>query len=270
MKSVLLAAAVVLALAAPRLAGAVEDPPKVLTQAHSHNDYEQKRPLLDALDCGFDSVEADIFLVDGQLLVNHLPVFFNPERTLQKLYLDPLAARVRQNGGRVYAHGPSFWLLIDIKSDANRTYAALREVLNNYTNMLTRFVGTNVYTNAVTVIISGNRPRAALAAAEVRYAACDGFLADAEQHAPTSLVPWISEDWTRHFQWRGNGPMPDAERRQLRGFVQAAHQSGQLIRFWGAPNREPIWQEQYAAGVDLLNADDLPALKNFLLMRQPR
>lgn len=35
--------------------------------AHSHNDYEQRRPLLDALALGFNGAEADIRLVDGRL-----------------------------------------------------------------------------------------------------------------------------------------------------------------------------------------------------------
>ena len=39
-----------------------------LARAHAHNDYLHERPLLDALDHGFTSVEADIFLVDGKLL----------------------------------------------------------------------------------------------------------------------------------------------------------------------------------------------------------
>jgi hypothetical protein len=39
-----------------------------LEHAHAHNDYLHQRPLLDALDHGFCSVEADIFLVDGELL----------------------------------------------------------------------------------------------------------------------------------------------------------------------------------------------------------
>ena len=33
-----------------------------LPNAHAHNDYEHKRPLFDALDHGFCSVEADVFL----------------------------------------------------------------------------------------------------------------------------------------------------------------------------------------------------------------
>ena len=64
-----------------------------LPQAHAHNDYEHARPLFDALDHGFCSIEADIWLVDDQLLVAHDFDKVSPERTLQGLYLDPLLER---------------------------------------------------------------------------------------------------------------------------------------------------------------------------------
>src|SRR5438046_202094 len=69
-----------------------------LRQAHAHNDYEHKRPLLDALDHGFCSVEADIFLVDGALLVGHTRLDLKPGRTLEALYLEPLRQRAKANG----------------------------------------------------------------------------------------------------------------------------------------------------------------------------
>src|SRR6266576_852064 len=80
--------------------------PTPLLQAHAHNDYEHKRPLLDALDHGFCSFEADIYLVNGQLLVAHDRSQVKTDRTLQSLYLDPLRERIRKNGGRVYPGGP--------------------------------------------------------------------------------------------------------------------------------------------------------------------
>lgn len=43
--------------------------PAPLERAHAHNDYEHARPLFDALERGFNSVEADVHLVDGRLLV---------------------------------------------------------------------------------------------------------------------------------------------------------------------------------------------------------
>ena len=58
-----------------------------LMQAHAHNDYHHKRPLLEALDHGFCSVEVDIFLVGGSLLVGHDRGELKPGKTLQSLTL---------------------------------------------------------------------------------------------------------------------------------------------------------------------------------------
>src|SRR5258708_19344042 len=90
--------------------------PKRLTNVHAHNDYEHARPLFDALDHGFCSVEADIHLVEGQLLVAHSRSEVKPSRTLQSLYLEPLRERVRKNAGWVYPPSPHATLLIHIQS----------------------------------------------------------------------------------------------------------------------------------------------------------
>ena len=73
-----------------------------LPHAHAHNDYEHPHPLLDALERGFCSVEADVHLVDGELFVAHDANAIKPDRTLRKLYLEPLLDRVRAHGGRAY------------------------------------------------------------------------------------------------------------------------------------------------------------------------
>src|SRR5436190_21650161 len=128
--------------------------PKPLRHAHAHNDYEHKRPLFDALECGFCSVEADIWLIDGKLLVAHDRNQVKPERTLQSLYLEPLRERARRNGGRVYLHGPEVTLLVDVKSDAEKTYTALREVLKEYSDLVTVFRSGGTSQNDVTDLLS--------------------------------------------------------------------------------------------------------------------
>ncbi len=238
--------------------------PVPLVQAHAHNDYEHARPLLDALAHGFCSVEADVYLIDGQLLVAHERRQVRPDRTLQGLYLDPLRERVRSQGGRVFKAGPPLILLIDFKTEADPTYQALREVLAPYTAMLTRFSDERIETNAVTVIISGNRPRQMMAAEPYRYAALDGRPEDLNGNAPRHLIPLISEDWKRLFEWRGLGPLPEPEKQRLRELVARAHAQGRMVRFWGTPDRVEIWREQLEQGVDLLNADDLAGLSRFL------
>jgi len=239
-----------------------------LPRAHAHNDYEHSRPLLDALDHGFGSVEADVWLVNGALLVAHNLKDAKPERTLQKLYLDPLRERVRANGGRVYRGGPSLLLLIDVKSDATNTWRALTNVLAGYAPMLTRFTTNRIETNAVTAIISGNRARPLLEAEPVRFAALDGRLPDLDGGAPVSLIPLVSDTATKLSTWKGraeDGPFPEADRKKLLNWVAMAHAQGRIIRFWGTPDTVPVWREFESAGVDLLNADDLAGLKEFLL-----
>jgi hypothetical protein len=235
-----------------------------LENAHSHNDYWRERPLLDALDRGFGSVEADVFLVDGKLLVGHERRELRGDRSLESLYLVPLAARVRENGGSVQPDGKRFYLLVDIKSGAEDTYQALHEVLSKYAAMLTRIENGNVRPGAVTVVISGNRPRMEARDAEARYAGWDGRTADLASVAPAHLMPMISDSWMSQFTWTGDGPMPSSERAKLREFVRQAHAAGRVVRFWATPENEHVWQELRSAGVDLINTDQLDRLAAFL------
>lgn len=262
----LVAAGAMLLVAAPADAGTRAEP---LPRAHAHNDYEHSRPLLDALDHGFTSVEADVYLVDGELLVGHDPEDLRPGRTLQSLYLDPLADRVRANHGRVYPRSrQQLQLLVDIKNTGAATYTEIDRVLRGYHTMLTRYHKGKVKPGAVTVVISGDRPRDLMAAQERRYAFYDGRLPDLGQGNP-GLIPLISDNWTNHFTWRGEGEMPQAERAELRQIVATAHRDGQRVRFWATPDvpgpaRDALWKELIAADVDHINTDDLAGLQRFL------
>jgi hypothetical protein len=225
------------------------------------------RPLLDALDQGFCSVEADVNLVDGQLLVAHGLKETKPDRTLQSLYLDPLRARIKANGGTVYPKGPQCTLLVDIKTEGKATYAALHKVLEQYADILTVFHGETVQPGPLLVVVDGARDQ--IAAQPDRYATIDGNLRDLDSDAPKELIPWISGEWRTAFKWRGAGPMPEEERARLKEMVQKAHAKGRKIRFWGLPfATATVWPELYDAGVDLLNADDLKGMRQFLLSRE--
>ena len=250
-----------------RMCGAAEEKaPTVrpVVAAHAHNDYEHKRPLHDALGQGFCSVEADIFLVAGKLLVAHNLIDVRPSRTLEALYLDPLARRVKKNGGRVYRGGPEFTLLVDIKSDGATTYKALAKVLARYGHMLTTSRGGKLEKKAVTVVISGNRHVASIKADRIRYAGIDGRLGDLNSDAPAGLMPLISDRWTSHFRWRGEGAISKAEREKLEKIVAKAHAGGRRIRFWATPEKTSVWKELHRAGVDHINTDDLAGLAKFL------
>ncbi|MEU9990899.1 phosphatidylinositol-specific phospholipase C/glycerophosphodiester phosphodiesterase family protein [Streptomyces sp. NPDC048045] len=245
--------------------------PCPLWNAHAHNDYEHPRPLFDALGHRFGSVEADIFLVGDQLLIGHDASELDPTRTLESLYLDPLAALVRANHGSVYrGWRRSLQLLVDIKTEGSSTYLELDRHLRRYPHLFTRYAHGRVHHGPVTAVISGDRAaRTPMEAQTERRAFYDGRLTDLGSPAPASFIPLISDNWTLNFTWLGEGPFPDAERDKLRSITGAAHERGQVIRFWATPDaagpaRDALWSELLACGVDYLNTDDLAGLEAFL------
>ena len=89
----------------------------LMIQGHAHNDYYHERPLEDALECLFCSIEVDVFLEDGKFLVGHDRDELREDRTLERLYLDPLKKKVLDGQGYVYKEKKRITLFIDIKSD---------------------------------------------------------------------------------------------------------------------------------------------------------
>ncbi len=245
-----------------------------LTQAHSHNDYEQKRPLLEALDHGFCSVEADVYLVEGQLWVAHERKDLKPDRTLKSLYLEPLAERVRNRVGIFADPKARLMLLVDVKGQGPQVYERLKTELAPYAPMLTRFRASGVVTGAVTVVLSGDRAWDLARADRDRWCALDGRMSDLTNAAPTgvagsstppaSLVPLVSESWRTLFRWDGDGEMSASDKARLKGLVSQAHAQGRKIRFWALPDRPEAWTLCRDAGVDLINTDKIPALAAFL------
>jgi hypothetical protein len=247
-----------------------QDDATPLRGAHAHNDYLHDPPLLKALGQGFTSVEADIFLVGDKLCVAHESNAIRPDRTLQSLYLQPLRERVAKNGGRVYRDGPRITLLVDIKTAAEPTYRKLHEVLAEYRDMLTTFGPDGRKEGAVLVIVSGNRSLEQMQSQETRFAGYDGRLTDLDSEVPADVIPMISDNWSRNFTWRGEGPMPAEERKKLDDIVRKSHAKGRLVRFWETPDlpspaRDAVWKELLSVGVDLINTDDLEGLRRFLL-----
>jgi hypothetical protein len=239
--------------------------PQPLPQAHAHNDYEHTRPLFDALDHGFCSVEADIWLTPEGLLIGHDKKDLKPGRTLESLYLEPLRERVKTNGGHVYKNGLAFYLLIDSKTEADSTYAALDKVLAKYSDILTVTRDGKTEPKAVTVILSGFRAFDVIAKQPIRFVGIDGRPENLDENLPPALYPWISGNWQLSFKWNGEGSIPTAEKQKLNEIVKRAHDQGRKIRFWNTAEKPAMWKELLAAGVDYINTDKLDELQQFLL-----
>ncbi len=251
---------------------------KTLARSHAHNDYEHTRPLLDALDQGFTSIEADVYTdpVVGKagLYVAHDAQDIRPDRTLAALYLDPLKSRIAAHGGCVYDNCAPMVLLIDAKTDANLTWQAVEAELAKYPTVFAHYENGQVKPGPVKAILSGNRPYDAMKAATSRYCFYDGRISDLDSSDPLTLTPLVSEDWTTQFTWTGAGEMPADQKAKLAGFVAKAHQAGRRLRFYATPDaagtdRDRLWQQLVDLDLDEINTDDLAGLRQFLLAHDP-
>jgi hypothetical protein len=237
-----------------------------LPNAYAHNDYWHKRPLYDALDDGFTHIEADIYLRDGQLVVAHLLPRLRMHKTLDSLYLKPLAACMNGTNRAITCPDYPVMLMIDIKSGSRSTYIALRQLLEKYRPLLSSYNNGRYKQGKITVVLTGHKPVKLLRKETDRIAFVDEDLMqvckDTINH---DFFKTASCRYSRMLNWIGEGPMPLAEREHLCAYVSAAHRLGKKVRLWASPERKIVWQELLNCGVDLINTDQLDNLKNFLL-----
>lgn len=237
-----------------------------LPNAHAHNDYVHSRPLMEAIENGFTSVEADIHLIEGELYVTHdHPESVSESITLKALYLEPLKQLAEKNNGKIYPgyNGP-FYLMIDIKTNADSTYTVLKKQLETYESMLSKNTNDTIYGGPVTIFLSGNRPFATVLEEKTRLVGLDGRPTDLIKSYASTVVPVISDSYRSHLKWRGTGEMPKEEWEWLVNFCEVTHAQGKKVRLWASPDNEVAWSTLLKAGVDLINTDKIPELSAFL------
>lgn len=217
------------------------------SNAHSHNDYEKPVPFNEAYDNEFGSIEADIFLHKGKLIVAHDSIQLIQLRTLDSLYLNPLSMRVESNGGNVYADKKKrLQLMIDIKSDSLTTLDKLVEVLKKFPSL--------IRSPSLKIVISGNRPDPSRFSSYPSWIWFDGELQkDYSQNALTKIV-MLSDNYSHYAN----------DSSLLRQYIAHAHRLGKKVRFWNAPDSPESWKFFMGMGVDYINTDKIDELSDFL------
>lgn len=221
-------------------------------QVHSHNDYEKPAPLTAAWEARATSVEADVFLVDGKLMVAHARNEIRPGRTLDSLYLQPLARLFDQHKDKVSPDRKySLQLLVDVKDEAVPTLKKLEEVI---APMRTRF-DRGINPMAVQLIISGNRPPVAAWIDYPPHLQFDGRPNEVYDAETLKHVALISDTFRNYSRWNGEGELPDRDKETLKRIIKRVHAYGKPIRFWATPDTPNAWKQLAKLGVDFINTD---------------
>jgi hypothetical protein len=231
-------------------------------QAHAHNDYENQHPLKDALQNGFISVEADVHLKDGFLMVSHDKPGLRA-RSLEELYLVPLIELLKKNAGLVYRnYEEPFYLMIDSKTDSLSTYQAIREVLNKYPALLCQTSSC-----PVKIFLSGNRPIDFMLQDGYRGIAIDGRPDDLGKGYSVEIMPVISDEFKAWSIWKGKSRLRNEDMERVRALAKRVHAEGKKLRLWAIPDNPATWSALLNAGVDFINTDHLRKLNRFLIRK---
>ena len=232
---------------------------------HAHSDYNQDRPLFGAIELGFRSIEADVFPINGDLWVGHDRLDLEESRTLESMYLKPLAENVMLNGGTVYGDGREVILLIDIKENPNSCYEIVKGLIGPYLPLLTSYEDGNVCERAIRLVLSGERPIEVLRAEAERYAFIDGRMENLfPSPSDPALISMVSANFNDFFSWSGLDEFSDKDRERLLRFSGRAHSAGQLARFWGTPDDPDLWELLKNSGIDLIGTDQYAKLADYL------
>lgn len=239
-----------LSAAALFVCGVAAAQPPVLI--HSHNDYARRVPFYQAYAQQVASIEADVFLRDGKLLVGHEVGELSPDMTFEALYVEPIVTLFKRNGGRVWRDSDRhLQLMVELKSETGPTLRAVAEVLGRWPEVFDPAVNPD----AVRVTVTGRVPEPADFGDYPAYIRFDGAW-DAE-YTPGQLerVALISADFKRFSQWNGKGSIIPAEREKLERVIDKAHAWDKPVRFWGAPEGVTVYYTFYDMGIDYINTD---------------
>jgi len=226
-----------------------------VADAHAHNDYMHPVPFHTAYDAGFGSIEADVFPVNGILLVSHNKQAIQAQRSLEGLYLDPLLKELKKNGKRKVN------LLIDIKEN----YKTSLQLLIKELEPLRKYLVTQKdKVKPVTILISGERPPPGEYKNYPDYIFFDDDLRLSHSPNEWKRVGLVSLSFERYSHWNGEGTIPDKDKNVLVHVIDSVHYAGKKIRFWAAPDNENSWKLQMKLGADLIGTDKIPELSAFL------
>jgi alkaline phosphatase len=229
---------------------------------HSHNDYANNTPFYKAYNNGFNSIEADIFLVNGTLLVSHSDKYLYPERTLKGMYLDPVAYELRRDTTR------RLNLLIDVKADYKKVLPALVKELKPLEAYLLSPENPH---GRLKILISGNRPLPANYKDYPNILWFDDDLAYPHTQAEWDRVGQVSLNFEKWSKWKGQGAIPEADRKRLQKTVDSVHtNTGKLVRFWGAPDMPESWETQIGFDADIIGTDKIEQLAAYLQKKSLR
>jgi len=224
-----------------------------VADAHSHNDYKNSIPFYRAYSAGFGSIEADVFAVNGQLMVAHEEKEITPSRSLKLMYIDPLIEKLKEDTLR------RLRLLIEIKKDYTVTLPLVMEELKP----LSQYFSYPGHPGRLSIVMTGKVPPGPVM---LNYPAWLNFDVDHIDFTKQQLtkIGLVSVPFKRYSKWNGSGEIDQQSIIRLNGIIDSTHAIGKKIRFFGDPDTKTCWITLIRLGADVIGTDHINELADFL------
>ncbi|MCF0159459.1 MAG: alkaline phosphatase [Bacteroidaceae bacterium] len=216
---------------------------------HSHNDYWRTMPFYEAYSQYAQSIEADVYLLNGELLVGHDTDESTPDKKFVTMYMEPIVKLFRANGGHMWKDSDApMQLMVEAKND---NVALLNELVRN----LEKYPDVFCSENGVRVVITGYDLKPDEFSLFPKWMYFDGGLS--KNYTPEQLerVALFSECFEDYAHWNGKGNILDSQLEALKKAIDKAHALNKPIRFWGAPETTTAYYTFYNLGIDFFNTD---------------
>lgn len=217
---------------------------------HAHNDYEKDVPLFKALKYEFRSLEVDVFLHEGRLVVSHIPFQLDVKPGLEELYIHPMARLQSENFWQNYPAQP-LRLMIDMKEATQAGVDSLRALIQRYPRLFTGLQAP------VRVFLSGGASRHFFRPSDTLYWGMDDPLPDLWHNRvqPDAFTMQASMSWQafrRRYLWSQDRNLHDSLARSMTSWFR---QRSIPVRLYAAGNRPRQWKRLSDWGFTVINVD---------------
>ena len=231
-----------------------------VSMAHSHNDYFRSVPFYKAYSLGFGSIEADILVVDGQVIVAHDKKGVDPKRTLKRLYIDPIVEQMNLHEGKIYPNGKKLQLYIDLKTNHTVSIPALTKLIRP----VREYFDVRHNPDAVKIVLSGAIPKPEQFSLYDDIFFFDGYKDLHYTPEQFERVAIYNAPFFDFSHWNGRGRPIKSEYDALSRYVDSIHRLGKPVRFWATPDSKIAYHTFIKLGFDYINTDKPEELAVFL------
>jgi alkaline phosphatase len=225
-----------------------------VADAHSHNDYKNNIPFYRAYEKGFGSIEADVYAVNGRLMVAHDKKEISAKRSLKILYIDPLIEKFNRDPQR------HLRLLIEIKED----YKAILPLVISELKPLEKYFAYDGHPGRLSIVMTGAVPPAAVMPNYPDWISFDVDHLDGFTAAQWKKIGLVSFPLSKYVHWNGKGVFNTEEIKRIKGGIDSVHNAGKKVRFYETLDTKSSWLAMLRLGVDVIGTDDIEGLGNFL------